>query len=372
MQKTVFYHTRRKKIYFDWISLTLVATLSLVGLLFVWSATYKPNIPFSIFFKKQLFGVVSGILVYLICSFTDYRPFMRWGYICYFLVMLSLLFTIIKGSIGMGAQRWLNLGFIKMQPSELAKLFLPAFIAYYLHTENNVFMYKNKQFAVILGIVALTTILILKQPDLGTTLIILFSALILVWLAGLTRRWFIYGILIIALCAPLLWCSLKPYQRNRIAVFLGQGKAQKERYQIEQSTIAIGSGGLTGKGLLGGTQNKFLFLPESRTDFIFSVICEERGLLGALLILFLYTLLFVHLLLRIIRLPTPIMKLFACGLIIHIILSTIINVGMVLGLLPTVGIPLPFISYGISNLWINFASLGITQSILMHKHYPLQ
>jgi len=372
IQKDVFYHTRRKKTYFDWISLALITALSLIGLLFVWSATYKPDASFSLFFKKQLIGIVTGLAIYVVCTFTDYRPLMRWGYFFYFIVIGLLLFTIIKGSIGMGAQRWISIGFFKVQPSELAKLILPSFVAYYLYTENSTFMYKNKQFFMILGIVSITTFLILKQPDLGTALVILFSALLLVWLAGMTKRWFVYGILVVVLCAPLLWCTLKPYQRNRIAVFFGQGQAQKERYQIEQSAIAIGSGGLFGKGFLRGTQNKLQFLPESRTDFIFSVICEERGLLGAILVLLLYGLLFLRLLLRIAQLPSPITQLFAFGLIIHIILSTIINIGMVLGLLPIVGIPLPLISYGISNLWITFASLGIIQSILMHRHYPLQ
>lgn len=372
VQKIVFGHTRRKKTYFDWLSLALITALSLIGLLFVWSATYKPDVPYSLFFKKQLFGVISGLIIYLICTFSDYRPLMRWGYFFYFIVIALLLFTTIKGSIGMGAQRWINLGFVKVQPSELAKLLLPAFIAYYLYTENSVFIYKNKHFIFILVLVGATAFLILKQPDLGTALILLFSALLLVWLAGLTKRWFVYGTVIIGLCTPLLWCTLKPYQRNRIAVFFGQGQARKERYQIEQSTIAIGSGGLVGKGFLRGTQNKFQFLPESRTDFIFSVICEERGLLGALLLLLLYVLLFVRLLLRAAHLPTAITQLFAFGLIIHIILSTIINIGMVLGLLPIVGIPLPLISYGLSNLWVTFASLGVCQSILMHRHYPLQ
>jgi len=283
--------------------------------------------------------------------------------------MALLLFTIVKGSIGMGAQRWINLGFIKIQPSELAKFLFPSFIAYYLYTENEVFIFKNKDFIPLFIILAVSALLILKQPDLGTALILLFSGLSCIWLAGLNKKWFLYGALIVVLSMPLLWCSLKTYQQNRISVFLGQGQARKERYQIEQSTIAIGSGGIIGKGFLKGTQNKFQFLPESRTDFIFSVICEERGLLGALIILLLYTILFTRFFMRISQLQTAWTQLFAAGLIIHIVFSTIINIGMVLGLLPIVGIPLPLISYGISNLWITFASLGVCQSILMHRHY---
>lgn len=360
---------KRKRIYFDWLTLGLLIALSSIGLLFVWSATYKPEIPYSIFFKKQLLGIITGLSIYLICIFADYRLFMRRGYFCYFLILVLLLFTSIKGSIGMGAQRWLDLGFIKIQPSELAKLLLPSFIAYYLYTENEAFIFKNKDFIHILSILFISTLLILKQPDLGTALILLSSGLVCIWLAGLNKKWFFYGATTILVCAPLLWCVLKPYQRNRIFVFFGQGQPRKERYQLEQSTIAIGSGGVIGKGFLRGTQNKLQFLPESRTDFIFSVICEERGFLGALLILLLYTVLFVWLFLRITQLSTAWAQLFACGLIIHIVLSTIINIGMVLGLLPIVGIPLPLISYGVSNIWVTFASLGICQSILMHRHY---
>jgi len=362
----------RKKIYFDWPTFGLIAALASIGLLFVWSATYKPDLPFSLFFKKQLFGVISGLTIYLICSFADYRPVMRWGYFCYFCALGLLLFTIIKGSIGMGAQRWINLGIIKVQPSELAKLLLPPFITYYLYTENELFLFKNRTFVPILIILGISAILILKQPDLGTALILSFSGIASLWMAGLNKKWFIYGLLALVISTPLLWCSLKPYQKNRITVFLGQGETRKERYQIEQSTIAIGSGGITGKGFLRGTQNKLQFLPESRTDFIYSVICEERGLLGALLILLLYALLFYRLFTRIAQLPKAWTQLFASGFIIHIVISTIINIGMVLGLLPIVGIPLPLISYGMSNLWITFASLGICQSILMHRQSTYQ
>ncbi|TET06106.1 rod shape-determining protein RodA [Candidatus Dependentiae bacterium] len=371
LQEKLFLRTRRKRIYFDWISLGTIGVLASIGLLFVWSATYKPDIPYSLFFKKQLFGVIFGFIIYLVCTFSDYRPIMRWGYFFYFIIIALLIFTIIKGTIGMGAQRWINFGLIKIQASELAKLFFPSLISYYLYTENESFIFKNKDFILMLLMLLMSTLLILKQPDLGTAIILLSLGLICIWLAGLNKRWFFYGTVILLLCAPLGWYVLKPYQRNRIAVFLGKGQPLKERYQIEQSTIAIGSGGIIGKGFLHGTQNKLQFLPECRTDFIFSVICEERGLLGALFVVLLYILLFARLFLRIVQLPTSWAQLFAFGLIIHIVLSTIINIGMVLGLLPIVGIPLPLISYGVSNLWVTFASLGICQSVLMHRYYTM-
>jgi len=166
---------------------------------------------------------------------------------------------------------------------------------------------------------------------------------------------------------PISWKMLKPYQKKRVAVFLGYGESKKERYQIEQSQISIGSGGLLGKGILRGTQNRFSFLPERRTDFIFSVLCEELGFFGALLVILLYLLLFIRVFTIIMRIESPFIQLFAIGIVAHIFISAIINMFMVTGLLPIVGIPLPLMSYGLSNLWTTFISLGWLNSIKIQK-----
>ena len=355
---------------FDWLSFFCMIALSSIGLIFVISSTYSPEVPFSFFAKKQLFGIISGIIIYFFCCAQDYRTLERYGYFMYFITIALLLITIIKGSIGMGAQRWINVGFTKFQPAELAKLFFPAFISYYLFTEHqDITKLKLSNFLPILGVLGASFLLILKQPDLGTALIVLFSGSLLLWLAGLSRKFFITVLLLGCVTAPLLYTSLKEYQKTRIRVFLGAGDSKKERYQIEQSRIAIGSGGLTGKGLMNGTQNTYNFLPESRTDFIFAVIAEEWGFLGALLILLLYSILFLRVFLVIHTIKNFYAQLLAIGLIIHIVLSTIINISMVMGLMPIVGIPLPFISYGVSNLWISFASLGWINSIAMRRFY---
>lgn len=344
--------------------------LSGIGLLFVFSATYTEILPYSFFFKKQLFGIITGLFIYFGCCVFDYRGLERGGFFLYILTIGLLLITIVKGSIGMGAQRWIDLGFTKFQPAELAKLFFPSFVTYYLSSEKqNVADLKFADFVPVLIVLAISFLLILKQPDLGTALIILFSGSLLLWLAGLSRKFFMIVFIAGAVAAPLLYSSLKPYQKTRILVFFGAGDAKKERYQIEQSRIAIGSGGLAGKGLLHGTQNIFNFLPESRTDFIFAVICEEWGFLGALIVLLLYILLFIRLFYVIALIKNFFAQLLALGLIIHIVLSTIINICMVVGLMPIVGIPLPFISYGVSNLWICFASLGWFNSIAMRRFY---
>ncbi|MFC1843047.1 FtsW/RodA/SpoVE family cell cycle protein [Candidatus Dependentiae bacterium] len=352
---------------FDWISFFLMLALSSIGLLFIYSATYKPEIPYSIFFKKQLFGILSGVLLYLFFSIIDHRQLIRFGYFLYFIIIGLLVFTIVKGSIGMGAKRWINLVFIKWQPSEMAKLLFPAFAVYFLHTQKDNFSFTWKDFAPILAILAISTLLILKQPDLGTALILLFSGLIIIWLAGIGKKFFVISFLLTLLLTPITWNMLKPYQKKRVSVFLGYGESKKERYQIEQSQISIGSGGLWGKGILKGTQNRLSFLPERRTDFIFSVICEELGFLGALLILFLYILLGTRIFLILIKIDSPLVTLFGVGIALHIFISALVNMYMVTGLLPIVGIPLPLVSYGLSNLWTTFITLGCLNSIKIQK-----
>ena len=358
---------RRHLTYFDWITFFLIVLLSSIGLLFVYSATYTSAAPFSLFFKKQALGILSGIIIYFLFAVLDYRATCRWGYFIYFFILALLAFTLLKGSIAMGGKRWITLLFIKFQPSELAKLFFPSFVTYFLYTQNHTPEYRPKDWAILIGLLLISALLIMKQPDLGTAIIIVLSGFTLLWLAGLSRKFFILFFSCLLLTMPLTWHFLKDYQKKRIAVFLGQGESTKERYHIEQSKIAIGSGGILGKGFLQGTQNKLLFLPESRTDFIFSVICEEWGFLGALFVLFLYIVLFIRLLGIAMTITNFFAQLLAVGLVIHIIYSMIINIGMVLGLLPIVGIPLPFMSYGISNMWVNFASLVWISNIVIRQ-----
>lgn len=354
--------------YFDWVSFFLVLAIAMIGIVFVYSATYRHCTDTSIFFKKQFFGLITGILIYFFCSFLDYRTVCRVGFFLYFISIGILIATMLKGSIGMGAQRWIDVGLFKFQPSELSKLFFPMFITYYFLHDDEITLPPQKAFVIPFLIMLISAILILKQPDLGTCLIILFSGLVMFWFIGLSNKFFITVGILMLMSAPILWECLKPYQKKRVLVFLGYGQMQKERYQIEQSKIAVGSGGFLGKGYLKGTQNKLSFLPESRTDFIFSVICEEVGLAGALFLILLFLALFFRLFLMINSISTFYPQLLCLGLMMHIVFSTIINMGMVLDLLPVVGIPLPFVSYGITHLWIGFASLGCINSITSQRY----
>lgn len=354
-------------LYFDWINFSIIQAISLIGLLFIFSATYSTEAPYSIFFKKQLFGIISGTLIYLFVVKLDEANLLRWGYVGYFGVITLLIFTLLKGSIGLGAKRWINLGIIKFQPSELAKLFFPPFVIYYLKHHKRAPAFKLTNFIPLLVILIVSSFLILKQPDLGTAIIVFLSGISMLWLAGIEKRFFVYSFVAFLIISPIALKSLKPYQRKRIEVFLGAGSKTKERYQIEQSKIAIGSGGISGKGICQGTQNRLNFLPESRTDFIFSVVCEEWGILGALLVLLLYLTLLLRIGLIIFQLSSIFEKLLVTGIFMHIVYAAIINLFMVTGMLPTVGIPLPFLSYGITNLWICYASIAWISNIASRR-----
>jgi rod shape determining protein RodA len=360
----------------DWISVVLVVTLACVGLLFVYSATYRPAIPYSMFFKKQLGGVIAGFFIYGIFCGVNHKALERWGYYGYYAIIVLLLFTLFKGSVGMGAQRWINLGLFKFQPAELAKLLFPAFFTYYL-TERLQLSRSDgcmglpeeipprfNHFVFIIGMALLGGVLVLKQPDLGTAILVLGVGLVMAWLAGITKRFFIIVVSVLLITAPVTWRLLKPYQKKRIEIFLGGGDRAHERYQIEQALIAIGSGEVVGKGFLQGTQNQLEFLPESRNDFIFAVLCEELGFIGASILIMLYGLLFLRTIYLIASINLWNDQLLALGLLTHSVLAVIINMGMTTGLLPVVGIPLPLVSYGLSYLWITFASLGWINGII--------
>lgn len=346
--------------------LFLSIILLTIGLMFVFSATYLPEQPYSLFIKKQLLGAVIGVLIFLFFSLVNYHTIIKYGYFAYFILIGLLAFTIIKGSIGMGAQRWINLGFFKLQPSELCKLLFPTYLGYFIYTAPSHELFL-KDFLKTVSMLLISYLLILKQPDLGTTILVAASASLLLYAAKFKRIYLKSTAIVACITLPFGWYILKPYQKQRILVFFGQGQSNNERYHIEQSIIAIGSGGLTGKGFMQGTQNILQFLPESRTDFIFAVIAEELGFIGASTILLLYLLLIFRLLYMIIQVKNHYACIIMFGLTAHILFSIYINIGMTTGMLPVVGIPLTLISYGLTNLWVALASLGLCSGIYMQE-----
>jgi cell division protein FtsW (lipid II flippase) len=317
---------------------------------------------FSPFFFKQLFGFISGILITFVLTKVSYKKMIIWGLVFHIGVLFLLFFTLFKGHHVMGGTRWINMGFFKFQPSELAKISLPLSIVHYFfyYCQNHIF---DKNWLIMLANIFFTSLLIIKQPDLGTGILVLINGLLLLFIMGLPRKIIVCGMIFFLFSCPFVWTRLHDYQKKRILVFLGHGSAHKERYQLEQSKIAIGSGGLYGKGFLKGTQKNFQFLPENRTDFIFAVVAEEFGFLGVLVIFFLYIVLFFQLFFRGKYIDDDYGYVLYQTMIFPFFIGMICNIGMVVGLLPVVGIPLPFMSYGITHVWSSAIMLGIAQSI---------
>ena len=358
--------SRRELKNFDWyISLLVLALLS-VGLAFVFSATYKPGGGLSYFFKKQVIGVFLSILIYIFASVKESRNRFRILPATYFVVIVLLFYTVMKGMVVMGAQRWISLYFFRFQPSELVKILMPPLLALILIGEERYKIkekrVKWKQTFLAFAVIAITAILTLKQPDLGTAVIITISGLATAWIAGIDNKIIVSLFLLLLAASPIIWKKMKPYQKKRIMVLLGKG-SRDDKYQIEQSRISIGSGGLYGKGFLRGTQNKLLFLPEDHTDFIFSVLCEEIGFLGALTVIILFLLLFLRIVSISLKIREAFYKVVVIGLAIPIMLSFVVNIGMAVGIFPTVGIPMPLFSYGITHIWVTMATLGWINNI---------
>jgi rod shape determining protein RodA len=351
---------------FDWIQFLLVIALLGIGLTCVMSATHTDLQLYSYLFKKQLLGSFVGLFFYFFLAAVPLKTVSRIGYFAYGLAIALLGYTYCRGFVALGARRWISFYFFRMQPSELIKFLLPFFMGYFLYES---FMHlrvsQSRSFWMIWG-VPLSTLfftfwLVKKQPDLGTALLILFQGLGILWVAGLSRRFFLYGALCCLFGAPLIFMTLKPYQKQRLYVLCGYGEKHKERYQVEQALIAIGSGGLTGKGFLQGTQNKFSFLPEDHSDLIFAILCEEWGIIGAAVLFLLYFLLALRILWRLFNTDDYLRHLVGIGQLLHIMLAVLVNAGMVMGILPIVGVPLPLMSYGLSYLWVTLASLGVLQ-----------
>jgi rod shape determining protein RodA len=355
--------------HFDWISFILVMLISIIGLLTLYSAAFEQPF-FNTFFIKQAYGIAIGFILYCIfCCINPARLESIFA-IGYFVLIGLLMLTLIKGSISMGGQRWFSIIGLRFQPSEIAKLALPAFITFFLSTERTR-PFPSQAFYPLLAIIVCSALLIMKQPDLGTAIIISLSGIILLCIAGMKKKLLFTLIIFFGISSPIAWYFLHPYQQNRIRVYLGAGDIRKERYQIEQSIVSVGSGEISGKGFCKGTQNKYAFLPARRTDFIFSVFAEEYGFVGCIIVLLLYGLLFIRIMYLSTKLHNPFERLLMLGLLIPIILSALCNISMVVGLAPIVGIPLPLMSYGLSNMLITFAALGWINGIYTRRFITL-
>ena len=305
----------------------------------------------------------------LVISFFNIKFWHITSYLFYFIIVLLLAWASIDGIKVSGSQRWINLYFIVLQPSELMKISVILCLAKYYHRLkiDNVNSFTN--IVIALTIIIIPIILVISQPDLGTSILIASSGLIILWLGGLKIKYFFISFITFLISLPFIISFLKPYQKLRILTFLDPDRDPLGAgYQIIQSKIAIGSGGLTGKGFLKGTQSYLEFLPEKHTDFIFTLFSEEFGFFGSIGLLILY----IVIISRIIRIAiisrSNFAKLFCFGFAFAIFIYIVVNLSMVLGLLPIVGSPLPIMSYGGSSMLATMIGFGIVLSAkINHK-----
>lgn len=322
--------------------------------------------------KKQISITLISILVALIFSVTSIKFIFSNSYYIYLLILLSLVVTDLLGYKAMGAKRWINLGVINIQPSEFMKIAVILALARFFHNchINNIKKYRNLLFPVI--IILLPTLLILKQPNLGTSLIIILTSLTILFIAGVRIQLFICMGLLAILSLPVIWKFLHDYQKARVIIFLDPSKdTLGAGYNIIQSIISIGSGGFFGKGFLKGSQNQLYFLPENHTDFIFGLIAEEGGFILCFLLIIIYSLIIAILYIIALQCFSHFYRVFILGFASLLFFHIVINIGMISGLLPVVGVPLPLLSYGGSNYLSTMISISLIINIYLKTNKVL-
>jgi len=317
--------------------------------------------------NRQVIRLSLALIIMIIIAQINPATLKFWAPWLFAIGLTMLIAVLLFGEVGKGAQRWLNLGFFRFQPSELMKIAVPVMTAWYLAEAALPPRGSRLLFAAIIVIVP--TLLIAKQPDLGTSLLIASSGIFVLLLSGLRTKLIVSVLALVAASAPIFWnYLLHGYQRQRILTFLNpESDPLGSGYHIIQSTIAIGSGGLYGKGWLNGTQSHLDFLPERSTDFIFAVFSEEFGFLGILLLLAVYIAIITRGIMIAVNAQDSFSRLVAGSITLTFFVYVFVNIGMVSGILPVVGVPLPLISYGGTSMVTIMAAFGILMSIQTHR-----
>ena len=344
----------------------MIVLLAAIGVTVLYSSAngdwYRWALP-----QLMRFGL--GLAVMFVLAFVDVRLFLRYSYLFYFMVLALLVIVEIKGHVGMGAQRWIDLKFMKLQPSELMKIALVLALARYFNAITLQNIETVKGILVPLVMVVAPVALVMIQPDLGTALMLLITAGAMFFVVGV-QLWK-FGLVIAGgiVSLPVAWHFLHTYQKNRVLTFLDPERDPLGAgYHIIQSKIALGSGGIFGKGFLNGTQGHLNFLPEKHTDFIFTMLSEEFGMIGGSIVILLNFILIAYSFIFALRSASYFGKLVAIGLTTSYFLYVIINIAMVLGLLPVVGVPLPLISYGGTVIISVMAGFGIILSVNTNRN----
>ncbi|MBI3793671.1 MAG: rod shape-determining protein RodA [Nitrospinae bacterium] len=355
---------------FDWPLLFTTLTLALLGVVVIYSATFanEGDTMRGLYFK-QLEWNFYGLVVLSIMSFVDYRVVERPAYVIYVVTIILLIAVLVAGKVISGSKRWLLVGGINFQPSEMMKLVLIITLTKHFGSVRDSAGEVGFQRLVIPGLLTLVpAVLIAKQPDLGTAVVLVAIFFAMAFVNGIKTKTLLAIMVGALVLVPVMWTHMKEYQKNRVLALvnpsvdpLGTG------YHTIQSKIAIGSGGLMGKGLFEGTQSKLNFLPEKHTDFIFAVFAEEVGFVGVFLLLLLYLGLVLRMMDLVLKAKDRTGALMAAGVSAMFGFHFLYNISMTIGLTPIVGIPLPLLSYGGSSLLTNYAAIGLLISIRMRR-----
>ncbi|HYN39893.1 MAG TPA: rod shape-determining protein RodA [Rhodospirillales bacterium] len=354
-----------KLLQIRWLFVLALCATAGVGVAMLYSAAGGSMEPWAI---RQLVRFLVALGILLVVAVSDIRLWLRLAYPIYFVALVLLVIVDFAGFIGMGAQRWIDLGIINLQPSEVMKVALVLALARYFHGLASEDVGRPWRLIVPALMVLAPVALVLKQPDLGTAMMLLIGGAALFFTAGV-RLWMFAVVGAAGLAAlPLAWQMLHDYQRRRVLTFLDpETDPLGSGYHILQSKIALGSGGVFGKGYLQGTQSHLNFLPEKQTDFIFTMLAEEFGLLGSLGMLTLYVIILAYCLAIALSAKSQFGRLLAIGITVTFFLYVFINMAMVMGLIPVVGIPLPLVSYGGTAIVSLMLGFGLVMCVYVHR-----
>lgn len=349
----------------NWVFVLLITAIAAVGFAMLYSAADGSFDPWA---SRQMIRFGMGMAILLVFALIDPRIWLQLAYPAYAFALLLLIAVEVAGTTGMGATRWINLGFIQLQPSELMKITLALALARYYHVLEQDRVSHPLYLLPALAFIALPVALVLRQPDLGTALLLSVVGISIIFMAGLSWRYIIAAGAAALAAIPIVWEFLHPYQKERVFTFLDPSRDPLGAgYHTTQAKIALGSGSVWGKGFMEGTQSHLNFLPEKQTDFIFVMLSEEMGLMGGLALMGLYAAVLGFALTVGIGIRHQFGRLLVAALAVNFFLYVFINVAMVMGLIPIVGVPLPLVSYGGSAMLVILAGFGLLMSIYVHR-----
>ncbi len=358
----------------DWILITAVLLLLGVGLLALYSISVseKFNVGEATFFSKQMVAFAVGIIIMFTFSLMDYHNFKSHSKIVYFLMIIVLILVLIKGSLVRGTTGWISIGFLNFQPVEVAKVLLILSLASFI-TKSKAMLSEITRLVASFSLAGVAIILVLLQPDFGSALVLMAIVVTMLLLSGIEWKYLAIMVGLGILSLIITWFLLADYQKNRIINFVNpENDPRGSGYNVIQSMVAVGSGGLTGKGLGHGSQSQLNFLPENHTDFIFAVIVEEFGVLGAGVIIILLIVIFYRLKKTAQIAMDNFGYLIVAGSMAMFFVQVVVNIGMNIGVMPVTGIPLIFLSYGGSSLVVSFMTIGIINNIFLVSRRNLE